>query len=167
MQCSWLTLSWKFGLDPMLQRNWTTSTCPYRAATWRAVSPDCNYRRTCQCNSLCHTTIYTACTLEAECPQSCIGYCSLSIAQPHNSNSRAYKLVVWDRHTTNWQGGYFFKGFLFPELIFLLYLFQIRATMGFLSNMRRKLCVQLCGNRCLISIHNNFHMLLPTLFIQI
>lgn len=62
MQCSWLTLSWKFGLDPMLQRNWTTSTCPYRAATWRAVSPDCNDRRTCQCNFLCHTMICTACT---------------------------------------------------------------------------------------------------------
>lgn len=92
--------------------------------------------------------------VQPECPASCTGYSSLSTAQPHSSISRAHKLTVCDRHTTNRQVGYFFRGFLFPELTFLVYLFQITATMGFLSNMRRKLCVQLCWNRCPIPIHN-------------
>lgn len=85
-------------------------------------------------------------------PESCKGYSSLSTPQPLSSISRAYKLPVRDRHTTTWQVGYFFAGSLFPELIFLLYLFQITTTMGFLNNPGRRLCVQLCWNRCPISI---------------
>lgn len=143
-QCSWLTLSWKFGLDPMLQRNWTTSTCPYRAATWSAVSPDCNHRRTWQSNSLCHTMIHTACTLCAAWMPWILHGILLPLPCPATQLHQQSLLAGCTWQTQHHLAGMLFlQGFIFPELIFPLYLFQITDTMGFLSNMRRELCVQL------------------------
>lgn len=70
----------------------------------------------------------------ARMPVCCMGCSPLPITQLQSAE-------MWQIH--HHLTGYFFKGLPFSELIFLLSLFQVTATMGFLCHMRWQLCVQL------------------------